>query len=49
MVLSVEKNVTDATCQVDAVTGATLTSNGVRDMLQEGIAKYVEYFKKIKK
>ena len=49
VVLSVEKNVTDATCQVDAVTGATLTSNGVRDMLQEGIAKYVEYFKKIKK
>ena len=41
--------VTDATCQVDAVTGATLTSNGVRDMLQEGLAKYVEYFKKIKK
>lgn len=47
--LSVEKKVTDATCQVEAVTGATLTSNGVRDMLQEGIAKYVEYFKKIKK
>jgi Na+-transporting NADH:ubiquinone oxidoreductase subunit C len=49
VILSVEKKVTDATCQVDAVTGATLTSNGVRDMLQEGLAKYVEYFKKIKK
>ena len=39
----------NAAYQVEAVTGATLTSNGVRDMLQEGIAKYVEYFKKIKK
>ena len=49
--LSVEKNVDkeNAAYQVEAVTGATLTSNGVRDMLQEGIAKYVEYFKKIKK
>lgn len=32
--------VKDAACQVDAVTGATLTSNGVSDMLQEGFAKY---------
>ena len=49
--LSVEKKVEkeNAAYQVEAVTGATLTSNGVRDMLQEGIAKYVEYFKKIKK
>ncbi len=49
VILSVEKKVTDPTCQVEAVTGATLTSNGVREMLQEGISKYVEYFKKIKK
>lgn len=32
--------VKDKTCEVDAVTGATLTSNGVSDMLQEGFAKY---------
>ena len=31
--LGVEKNVTDPATQVDAVTGATLTSNGLRDML----------------
>lgn len=29
--------------EVDAVTGATLTSNGVSDMLQEGFAKYKNF------
>ena len=43
--LSVEKNVTVPNSQVDAVTGATLTSNGVRDMLKEGLGKYVGFFK----
>ena len=43
--LSVEKNVTNPASEVDAVTGATLTSNGVRDMLHEGFAKYAGYFK----
>ncbi len=43
--LSVEKNVTDPSTQVDAVTGATLTSNGVRDMLKECLGKYVDFFK----
>ena len=33
--LSVVKKVTDPETQVDAVTGATLTSNGVSDMLKE--------------
>ena len=33
--LSVVKKVTDPETQVDAVTGATLTSNGVSDMIQE--------------
>ena len=33
--LSVVKKVTDPETQVDAVTGATLTSNGVSDMLQD--------------
>ena len=35
--LSVVKKVTDPEIQVDAVTGATLTSNGVSDMLQEAL------------
>lgn len=39
--LSVEKKVEDPTTQVDAVTGATLTSNGVRDMLHEALGKYL--------
>ena len=43
--LSVEKNVDKPESQVDAVTGATLTSNGVRDMLKEGLGKYVGFFK----
>lgn len=43
--LSVEKNVTNPDTQVDAVTGATLTSNGVRDMLKEGLGKYAAFFK----
>ena len=43
--LSVVKKVTDPETQVDAVTGATLTSNGVSDMLQEclkGVVQHVE-------
>ena len=47
--LSVEKNVTNADTQVDAVTGATLTSNGVRDMLKEGLGKYSVFFNAHKK
>lgn len=47
--LSVEKNVSNADSEVDAVTGATLTSNGVRDMLKEGLGKYVTFFKSHKK
>ena len=43
--LSVEKKVENAECQVDAVTGATLTSNGVRDMLQDCLALYMAFFK----
>lgn len=35
VVLSVVKNVTDPSTQVDCVTGATLTSNGVDAMLKE--------------
>jgi len=43
--LSVEKNVGNPDCEVDAVTGATLTSNGVRDMLKECLGKYADFFK----
>ena len=35
--LSVVKKVEDPTTQVDCVTGATLTSNGVNDMIQTGM------------
>ena len=41
--LGVEKNVTDPATQVDAVTGGTLTSNGVRDMLHEALGKYLTF------
>lgn len=41
--LSVEKKVTDPATQVDAVTGATLTSNGVASMLHEGLAKFLPF------
>lgn len=41
--LSVEKKVEDPTTQVDAITGATLTSNGVRDMLHEALGKYLVF------
>ncbi len=41
--LSVEKKVDDPNTQVDIVTGATLTSNGVRDMLKECLGKYVKF------
>ncbi len=43
--LSVEKKVDNPESQVDAVTGATLTSNGVRDMLKECLGKYITFFK----
>lgn len=44
-VLSVRKSseIKDKSCEVDGVTGATLTSVGVSDMLQEGFAKYKKY------
>ena len=46
--LSVVKKVEDPETQVDAVTGATLTSNGVSDMLQDclkGVVKHIESIK----
>ena len=42
--LSVVKKVEEPATQVDAVTGATLTSNGVSDMLAECLSKYLIFF-----
>ena len=41
--LSVVKKVDDPSTQVDVVTGATLTSGGVSDMLIEGLSKYLVF------
>ena len=44
--LSVLKKITDNSTQVDAVTGATLTSNGVTEMFQAekgGLQPYVKF------
>lgn len=46
----VEKRVgKDNPHKVDALTGATLTSNGVSDMLKNGLDFFVPYFKSLKK
>ncbi len=42
--LSVVKNVEDPETQVDCVTGATLTSNGVNDMLKQGLKVVAQRF-----
>lgn len=45
--LSVEKKVEDTNTQVDCVTGATITSNGVAEMLKGakgGLQPYVKFF-----
>lgn len=41
--LSVEKKSSDADYHVDAVSGATITSNGVREMLKLKLAPYYKY------
>ena len=35
--------------EVDAISGATLTSNGVSNMMKKGISMYLPYFKTLKK
>ena len=35
--------------QVDGITGATLTSNGVANMIHDGLQQYIGYFSKTKK
>ena len=51
MALGVVKKVDDPETQVDCVTGATLTSNGVNDMIKAGLKdagkRYVELFMKM--
>ncbi len=44
--INIVKKVEKPDYEVDVVTGATLTSNGVADMLRDGLKKYVEQLKK---
>ena len=44
--LSVVKKVEDPEIQVDCVTGATLTSNGVNDMIHEGLSPLMQEIRK---
>ena len=45
LAIGVVKNVEIPESQVDVVTGATLTSNGVSDMLREGLDEYISKLK----
>ena len=45
LAIGVVKNVEIPESQVDVVTGATLTSNGVSDMLREGLNEYISKLK----
>ena len=44
--IAVVKKVENPASEVDCVTGATLTSNGVSDMLRDGLKKYLDILKK---
>ena len=44
--INIVKKVEKPEHEVDVVTGATLTSNGVADMLREGLKPYIELLKK---
>jgi Na+-transporting NADH:ubiquinone oxidoreductase subunit C len=44
----VKGGVKDKTNQVDAISGATITANGVDEMLERGIKYYEPYFQKLK-
>ena len=43
VILSVQKKVDNPESQVDVVTGATLTSNGMSDMLRDGLGAYKDF------
>lgn len=44
VVLGVKKKVENTASEVDAITGATLTSNGVDEMFKSSLAPYKQYF-----
>lgn len=44
----VKGGVKDPAHQVDAITGATITSNGVTEMLEKGLKIYLPYFESLK-
>ena len=46
MAIGVVKKVENPASEVDCVTGATLTCNGVDEMLKEGLKSYIETLKK---
>ena len=46
--IKVLKRVQDAQHEVDGISGATITSVGVSDMLMEGLGNYLPYLEKIK-
>jgi len=48
LAIGVVKKVENPESQVDAVTGATLTSNGVSDMLRDGFTKYAKLFEEMR-
>ena len=47
VVLSVKKKVENKRCEVDAITGATLTSDGVSKMLQDGLKPYAKFLNNV--
>lgn len=47
--LGVKKKVENPASEVDAITGATLTSNGVDEMFKTSLAPYKQYFQKNQK
>ena len=44
----VKKNGKGGSYEVDGISGGTITSNGVTDMIQERLAKYLPYFDRIR-
>jgi Na+-transporting NADH:ubiquinone oxidoreductase subunit C len=43
----VKKGTSSGDYMVDGISGGTITSNGVNDMLADCLAPYAEYFKNI--
>ena len=47
--ISVVKSIKKPMHQVDAIAGATITSNGVTEMMERGLKVYLPYFESLKK